>query len=266
MLKVPMEKRPIWQRILYCLILALALGNVSQFFVLACYRLFYPFELEWIEGAFVDQARWLMEGRPLYAEPSIYMIPGPYTPLFFLTSALLMKVLGVGFVAPRLISFLSTLGCLLSLFWIVARGTGCKSCGLVAAGIYAATFRFAGAWMDLAKTDSLFLCLVLAAFCVGHQYPNRWGMVISGLLYTLAYYTKQSALLIVVVLAPLSLLVSRGRTWIQWLSTAISGFVAFAWLDIVSDGWFSFYTLHHTMVSDIWSGILSFNPCGLLCC
>lgn len=65
MLKVPVEKRPIWQRILYCLILALALGNVLQFFVLACYRLFYLFELKWIEGAFVDQARWLMEGRPL---------------------------------------------------------------------------------------------------------------------------------------------------------------------------------------------------------
>ena len=249
-------KQPTWLRTLSLLVPTLAFGGVLLFLVLASSRLLYPFELEWIEGASVDGIRWIMEGNALYSEPSISFIPMVYNPLLFFLSAALMKVIGVGFVAPRLISILSTLGCFLLLFSIVARESQHPLPGLVSVGIYAATFRFSGSWMDIAKSDSLFLCLVLAAFLVSRRHQNLWRGVISGLLYVLAYYTKQSALSVVLVMAPLSLVVSRGRTWPQWLAVAVAGSAIFWGLDAISDGWFSFYTFdmttHHTRSADTW--------------
>jgi len=142
------------------------------------------------------------------------------------------------------------------LFLIVARDSGHPVPGFVVAGVYAAAYRFTGAWMDIGCLDSLFLCLVLAAFFVGRQYPNCRGMVISGLLYVLAYYTKQNVLFIVLVLAPFSLFASRGRTWPQWLSIAVVGPAVFLGVDAMSDRWFSYYTFdmmtYRTMVADIW--------------
>jgi hypothetical protein len=77
--------------------LLLALGYVSEFALLASLRAFYPFELEWIAGANIDEMRWIMQDNPLYGDPSITFLPLIYNPFFFILSALVMKILGVGF-------------------------------------------------------------------------------------------------------------------------------------------------------------------------
>jgi hypothetical protein len=234
----------------------LAIGIILEFIILASLRMFYPFELEWIEGAYVDEARRAAQGVPLYGPPSIFFVPTSKTPVFFYLSAGLMRLFGDGFFAPRLVSILSTLGCFLLLFAIVRRESGRSFPGILAAGIYAASFRFAGAWMDLAKTDSLFLCLILAAFYAGQGAKERWKLLVSGLLFALAYFTKQLALPVVLALAPISLVVSRGRTWPRWVSAFVLGLVIFWGLDVASQGWFSFYTFdtvtRHTRLADFW--------------
>jgi hypothetical protein len=232
----------------------IAIGYIIEFLVLACLRMVFPYDLEWIEGAYVDEARWIFQGNFPYGPPSIYFLPTSKTPLYFYVSAGLMKVIGVSYTAPRLVSILSTLGCILLLYLIVAGETGRIIPGIIAGGLYAASFRFTGAWMDLAKTDSLFLFLVLAAFFIGHRYQNHWGAITSGFIFVLAYFTKQVTLPIVLVLAPISLVVSRGRYWLQWLTAGAIGLMAFWGLDKISNGWFSFYTFdtitHHVIVED----------------
>ena len=221
----------------------LALGYILTFIILAMIRLFYPYELEWIEGAFLDEVRWILAGHFPYGPPSIYFVPTSKTPFFFYLSAFLAKLIGVSFIAPRTISVLSTLGCFLLLFLVVKKETGQPAAGVCAAGLYAACFRFAGAWMDIAKTDSLVLLLILMAFFTYLKYPGRKGMVISGLLFALAYYTKQIALPVILVLATISIFLTRGRSWLQWVSTILSGGLAFLFFEKLSAGWFSFYTI-----------------------
>lgn len=246
------------------LALSLALGYLLLFTVLACLRLFYPFELEWIEGAFVDEAQRVLLGYFPYGPPSIFFIPTSKTPLFFYLSAGLMKLFGVGFFAPRLLSVLATLGCFLLLVAIIRHNSGgVRSSrltalfpGLLAAGIYAASYRFTGAWMDLAKTDSLFLFLILAGFYVGQRARQPLGLVASGGLFALAYFTKQLTLPVVLALAPISLLATRGRSWLQWFAAGATGLAAFWILDVYSAGWFSFYTFDtvstHAWQPDLW--------------
>ncbi len=104
---------------LWYILALVAIGYMALFLVLACIRLRFPYELEWIEGAKIDQMRWILSGKPLYGPPDIHFIPFAYTPLFFYLSAGLMKWMGIGFSAPRLISILSTSGCFLLIYLIV---------------------------------------------------------------------------------------------------------------------------------------------------
>jgi 4-amino-4-deoxy-L-arabinose transferase-like glycosyltransferase len=112
-----------------------ALGSVILFVALAVIRLSYPYELEWIEGAYVDQVNWIVQGHALYREPTTAFIPLNKTPLYFYLAAPVMRLLGAGFAAPRLVSVLATLGCFLLLFQLAAEETGRPLPGVVAAGL-----------------------------------------------------------------------------------------------------------------------------------
>ncbi len=218
----------------------------------------YPYELEWIEGAMIDQIRWILQGQALYAPPDIHFIPFAYTPVFFYLSAVLMKWVGIGFLAPRFISILAASGCILIIYQIVRRDTGRFFPAVIAAGIYAASFQLTGVWMDLAKVDSLFMLFVLAAFFFSRPEKHKGLMLISGMCFALAFFTKQLALPVILVFGPLSLWIYRGRTWPVWITTLllICGIAAVS--DLISSGWFSFYTFKTVMTHQKVSGWLPF--------
>jgi hypothetical protein len=239
----PSAALPLFSRGMTIVLLLAALAFLSVFIVLVTIRLAYPFELEWIEGGNIDQVRWILDGNPLYTEPDIRFIPAAYNPLFFYTSALFMKVAGIGFAAARLVSVGSTIGSILLFFLIVKTETRQTSAGIISAGLFAASYRFTGAWLDLAKTDSLFLLLILIAFIIGRRATNNLGRVSSGILFILAYFTKQIALPFIIVLAPFSLMATRGKSWLQWLTVAIIGVPVMMGIDWITEGWFSFYTI-----------------------
>jgi len=250
--------------ILQALALFLAGVYLLTFVIGAALRLPYPYELEWIEGANLRQALWIMEGHFPYRQPHVYFLPFAYTPFYFLLSAGAMKLLGVGFFAPRLISLLAAMGCCLLLYLLVQSETGSRPAGLLGAGLYAAAYRFTGAWMDLAKVDSLFLLLVLLAFWTGLRFTQPWGSMLSACLFVLAYYTKQLALPVILILAPLSLSITRGKTAWQWGLALGGGLALFFGLDRFSQGWFSFYTFttvaHHQRLTDWWLFWRGFLP------
>jgi hypothetical protein len=234
----------------------IAAGYILAFTVLSGIRLFYPYELEWIEGAMLDQMRWILQGQPLYGPPDIHFIPFAYTPLYFYLSAGLMKWIGTAFIAPRLISILSTLGCFLAIYVIVKKAAHHPLAGIIAAGIYAATFQLTGLWLDLAKVDSLFMLFVLLAYLTSRQSQNKLLLLVSGVLFALAFFTKQLAFPLVLLLAPISLLTERGKTWPVWATTLVMVFGVYAGSDRLTGGWFSFYTIRtilaHPRVAGWW--------------
>lgn len=223
-------------------VLVLAALAACVYVVVALLRMSYPFELEWIEGGSLTMAQRVLDGLPLYTPPSLAYVPFNYPPLYYWLGAGLMQWMGEGFVALRLLSFTASLGSAALLYVLVRRMTQRPAAAWLAAGTFLATFRLSGAWLDIARTDSLHLMLVLAGVVVLHckSHPARCG-VAAGLLFVLAFLAKQSA---AVVAGPVLVwLILRDRPLGLWFAgtLALAGAGAVIALDQSSGGWFRYY-------------------------
>jgi dolichyl-phosphate-mannose-protein mannosyltransferase len=219
-------------------------------------RIRYPFELEWMEGGMVEHVRRIVEGRPLYAKPTLEFVSFLYPPGYYLASAAVACVTGVGFFPLRLVSFLSSLGVLALLATLARKETGAWAPGVLAAGIFAATYARSGAWLDLARLDSFYMLVLLgASAALLHARSRAWGLL-AGLLVAAAFFTKQSA---VVALSPL--LVHRAfteRRLALWSGAAAllavgAGLLA---LEALTGPWFRYYCFtlpaHHPRLPGGW--------------
>ncbi|MFO7652840.1 MAG: glycosyltransferase family 39 protein [Candidatus Krumholzibacteriia bacterium] len=224
--------------------LAVATGYLGLFVVLAFLRVPYPYELEWMEGGAVDHVRRLLEGHRLYGPPTLEFVPFIYTPLYFWVSALAAAVLGVDFLALRLVSAAAAVAAFLLLSELARRETGSRAAGLIAAGIFAATYRASGAWFDVARVDILMVALLLAAL-LSYRRAESWrGDVAAGMWLCLAVLAKQSALVLGASLLLHGLVTRPGwRRLALPAGTVLPLLVSTALMQGGSDGWYVYYVL-----------------------
>jgi len=216
-------------------------GFIVMFVVVALLRISYPFELEWVEGTMVDHVQRVLEGKPLYVQPSVDFVPAIYPPLYYYASAAVATITEFGFIPLRLVSLLSALGCLALLYSFVRRDTGSRFAGLMAAGLFAATYRLSGAWLDIGRVDSLFLVLLLAALWILRFYHTRFGYVLSAVLLVLSFLTKQTALLVAIPIILFGIRTRREGGWYFVVTFVALAGLSVLLLNLASNGWFTFY-------------------------
>jgi 4-amino-4-deoxy-L-arabinose transferase-like glycosyltransferase len=225
---------------------------IFAYIVIALLRMGYPFELEWMEGGSLQHVQRILLGQRLYVQPSLEFVPYVYTPLYFYVCALFARISDLGFLSMRVVSFLSSLGCLLIIFLLVRRETRDTFAGLLAASLFAATFRLSGAWLDLARVDSLFLLLLLAGVYVFRFSSSYRSAGLAALLLWLAFLTKQQALAIAIPVIIVALVHNKRRG--SLLGGALIGLAVLSTLilDRLHDGWYVYYILklprQHEMV------------------
>jgi hypothetical protein len=226
-------------------------------------RIGFPWELEWLEGWTVVSVQRLLDGRGLFVAPSLEFVPYCYTPLYTYLSAALSAIMGVGFLAPRIVSLAAAAGCLWAAWRLVRIESGSTLCGLAAAGFLAGSYPLSGAWFDIARVDTLFLFFVLAAFLVLRRSSSPRAAAWAGTLMGLAYLTKQTALLPLAALCLYALFELRGwsRLALPGTAGAIIGLTTLGF-SLASDGWYFYYTvivpgLHgfgrEEMLGDFWT-------------
>ncbi|MGH7197860.1 MAG: hypothetical protein ACREH5_03870, partial [Candidatus Omnitrophota bacterium] len=142
---------------------AMALWYLVAYVGMAYFRIRYPFDLELLEGYTVDVIARVLSGQKIYVSPSLEFISPIYSPLYYYFSGLLAKMVGLGFLAPRLVSFLSAAGSFFLIYLIVKKETKSFFAGFLSSGLMAATFDLGNGWYDLARVDSLFLFFLLVA-------------------------------------------------------------------------------------------------------
>ena len=224
------------------LVLILVFYFVATYLVGASARVLFPYALEWIEGSVVDQIARVVEGLPIYVEPSVDYVPALQTPLYLWVSAGFAQVIGIGFAAPRLVSLLATLGCLGALYGFVWRETASRHPALIAAALYAATYQLSGSWFDLARVDSLGLLFILLGALVLRRAATLPVHLLAGALLAAAFFTEQTSLIVIAALCAHCGVALRGVQRIA-LPIASLGLIALGTLlaNHVSDGWFDFY-------------------------
>jgi hypothetical protein len=215
---------------------------IGAYVLVALRRLDYPFALEQLEGNSLVEVHRILAGQPLYPAPSVGYVADGYPPLYFYVSAAVAHVVGVSYLALRLVSLASSLACFALLARLVQRETGSIAAGTGAAGVFAATYFVAGDWMDIGRVDSLFLAL-----SIGGLYAVRWmrstpGAIVAGALLAAAALTKQTGLAELVAVPGVLLLgPRRGLARITALTAVAVVALSTLLLRLTSGGWYFYY-------------------------
>jgi len=237
-------------------LLACAVYYIVVYLVVAFFRLQYPFELEWMEGATVDHVIRILSGQKIYVSPSLDFVPFLYTPLYIYFSALLSKIIGIGFLPLRLISFVSSLGCFYLIFLIVKKETDSNISGFLASSLFAATFRLSGAWFDIARVDSLFLLLLIGSLYIIKFKVSAKSYILAGILIALSFLTKQTALIISLPVMLYSILTNR-RYSVYFIGTAAAIIGANTFIfNFIHDGWYNYFVFFLSLQHQILESML----------
>ncbi len=243
---------------------------------MALVRLRYPYELEWMEGGIVTHVQVVLSGRSIYRAPSLDFTPFIYTPLYYYVSALVSLVVGEGYFAPRLVSFLSILGAFTIMGYWVRRETDSIVAAFAAMGLFSATYAATAFWFDIARVDSLFVLLIVAGFALCRFAGSTQLAALSGVVFGMSFLAKQSGLVIAVP-ALLHLVLRAPRRGLvavaSFLLVAGAGFLAF---QFASHGWFYYYVFevpsrHQILWGDVdktlrdyfWSPVVLFSLAGV---
>jgi hypothetical protein len=222
------------------LLVGCAFAAALVFLLAAGQRVFYPHELEWMEGAMVDHSARVADGLPLYCAPGPEHVPFLYAPLMFWLGGLSMKLGLPGLLALRLVATAATIGTTMLIGHWVRRETGKSVPGLVAMGMFLGGYGWLAWWYDLARNDTLFVLPCLgAAYVLRHGTKRRW--LLAAALATTAVLAKQSALMWLPAIG-IGALCHDWRNALRFGAATLAGIAAvFALMHWTSDGWSTFF-------------------------
>ncbi|MEZ4654593.1 MAG: glycosyltransferase family 39 protein [Candidatus Eisenbacteria bacterium] len=225
-------------------------------------RIRYPYELEWIEGGILQHVQRILAGLPLFTAPSLDWTPLLYGPLYYFVSAAVTRVVGEGFLPLRLVSFASSVGVAVTVFWLVRHETRSRAAGFLASAFFIAGYKTMGSWYDIARVDGIFVLLLMAAVVAYRCYRGTVSALLAALLLGVAFLAKQTTL---VAVAPLMIwALWRERRRALWLVSATAVSIAAIMFvgQMRTGGWFLYYTMglagKHPVVKpmliDFWIG------------
>jgi len=252
----------------------LGLAAIVTYLVIALFRLTYPFPLEYLESNSLVEVQRVLTGHGLYAAPTVGYVPDGYPPLYFAVSAAAASVLGLSYLPLRLVSLVSSLVCFAILARLVQRETASAAAGIAASGLLAATYFVTDTWFDVARVDSLFLALSVAALYAARWMRRPGGAVTLGMLLAAAFLTKQNGLAEgVAVLTVLAFGRRQRLAWLAALTYAAVLSTSTLALGLTSHGWYVYYvfvlmtkqTLQYAAFAQFWTVCL-LPVLGIACC
>jgi hypothetical protein len=219
----------------------LAVGLTGMVLLLMLVRCTGRFDNEWVESSMVNSAVRVLNGRPLYAPPSVEYVGDNYPPLYFFLCGGLMTLSGPSPLVCRLVSVSSTLAVALAI-WVV--GGSRSSDGrprLIWVALFFAFYAAGVEVYDLARVDMAAIALAAWALVAVVRTQGLAGAAAGGLCMALAILTKHNMALVGVFLGA-GLLASQWRRAIVYgvISAGLPA-VVLTWHQIASDGWCWFY-------------------------
>lgn len=204
------------------------------------HRLFYPYDLEWMEGGMLIHAQRVMEGKGLYVEPSSDFIPYIYPPLYSWLLALGGSLSELDYWVGRSLSILGTLlagGAIIRALRFEKFSWGYAILG---AGLFFSCYENGGTFFDLTRADAL----LIAAIGWSLVFVREGKVRIGGLVLVVAFLLKHNAAMFGLPCL-WWLWREKGRaealTFVLW--SALPAILMTGYLQWSSDGYFLTYLL-----------------------
>jgi hypothetical protein len=216
----------------------------GMYFLTAIPRVLYPYDLDIVEDGLLMEALRVADDQPIFVPPNADFIPDTYMPLYFWLGGALFKVTGPGFAPLRSVSLAAIVLTGGLIFWIARRESGRVWIAIVCTGLFLGGCRINGFSYELARVDALLIVLTLAGLALGvYGAGSDRGLILAAVSLALAFLTKQIGLLFGLVLAIyLALTIGRrARLFVMTFGLLTVG--PWIGLNILSDGWFSYYTV-----------------------
>ena len=201
-------------------------------------RIRYPYVLEWIEEGNLQEVARYVHHLPVYIAPSIEYTANIYAPLYFWVSSWFARWMGVSFASMRIVSFISTLGLLCGMAALVWQELPRKSAAralstVFAVGLFLSLYPISTAFFDLGRVDMLCMFFTVFALLAG----RRDQPILAGLLWILAFHTKQG-MLPVALLALCYQWQQPRRVFIGLFTFGAGAGASVAWLAYIQPFWY----------------------------
>ncbi|MSQ02632.1 MAG: hypothetical protein EXR71_12210 [Myxococcales bacterium] len=158
-------------------------------------RLFFPGDIEWMEGATLVSAMRARDGLSLYDAPAPEYIPFIYPPLLAWLLGGLAHLFPLGYALGRAVSIIATLVASGALVFGARREGASWPFALALVGLFASCWDDGGTFYDLVRTDSLSLAIVSWSVVL-LPVPDRRATLASGILLAVAFAAKQHVALL----------------------------------------------------------------------
>ena len=212
-------------------------------------RLFFPMDLEWIEGGQLLHAHRVLHGQELYTAPNQGFTPYSYPPGHTVILAAVGAIFGLDFWVGRLVSWVAMGGVMALLAREVYREfrpVGFAGVwAILAVGAMAAAFPLTAGWYDFIRNDELALVLALAAavltFDAGPMSRLRFFGSVG--VMAAAVFTKQTTVFYLCWIMVFQLIRNPRRGFALGVALAIVGAVITALLEWGTNGRYLYYTI-----------------------
>jgi hypothetical protein len=204
--------------------LGAAIVSIAFVIFLCLNHLWFPLHIDLMEGTVLQHVQQVVEGKPIYPEPTPAYVPLAYNPLYYILSALFVKILGLSVSTLRFVSCLALAGSGILIYLTVREKTASKWWGMIAAGLFAAAFHVMDMYLDTAHSDAWFLfTALLGTFIIDRARSKGWNLV--GVLVLIAsfWFKQHGALFVVGGLLFLTWRDGARPSFVYWLAAALLG-------------------------------------------
>lgn len=223
-----------------------------MYFLTALPRIFYPYDLDFIEDGLLMTSLRYANNQPVFVPPNADFVPHVYMPLYTWLGGIIFKVTGPSFVPLRLLSLAAIIAICCLIYAIARYESGLTWLGLVCAGLFLGGYQITGFYYELARVDALFMALALAGLTLTiYAGDSNWGLIGAAIALAAAFFTKQTGLLVGVGLTLYLFLFRRWRAWLFGLVFGLLTVVPLVLFDALTQGWFLYYTFHIAAINPL---------------
>jgi hypothetical protein len=225
------------------LVFAACLIPVFIYIFIFMQRISFPFDIEWSEGAALNQVNRILSGNTVYLKPDLDYAPLVYTPLFYYLAALITSLYGNALFVMRLISVVGSLGAAGLIFGMVYWKTKDFLASWISGSLFLACFSISDGFFDLARVDSIYVLLVLIGLLIIQRAKSRWAYLGAGLWIAITFFVKQSGLIVFLPMVIYLVVTDFRRSWTLLVGSLLAVIIPVLVIDQQTQGWFLYYVL-----------------------